>query len=202
MVDLHQKYKLHQSFISTDISFSFPKSIRFKVKAKERPVDFYNIPSGFSKRSTSFGFGKRSELIRQTNTPSPDSYNPKTKKTAGLAISRSGLGGRLKPFSNTIPGPGTYSVSSLDSSPKYSFIPRPPAKKFEESPCACNYNPNFSYVLKNNYKGVGFGYGKKIAMSKNPEVPGPGAYKIPHLFPKISHNSVQLLQTHPSKQNF
>ncbi|OMJ81579.1 hypothetical protein SteCoe_4010 [Stentor coeruleus] len=199
MVDLHKKSKLQQSFLSTNISFSFPKSNRFKVKAKEKSVDFYNIPSAFSKRSTSFGFGKRSELICQTNTPSPDSYNPKTKTKIGLAISRSGLDERLKPFSNTIPGPGTYSVFSFDSSPKYSIIPRPIAKKIETSPCACNYNPNFNYVLKSNYKGVGFGYGKKVVMSKNPEVPGPGAYKIPQLFPKISHNSVQLLQSHGLK---
>lgn len=184
MVDRSQTLKIQKSSTCTDLSFSFKKSNRFNSK-DEKPIDFYNIPTAFSKRSTSFGFGKRSTLIGLTTTPSPDKYNPITRKPTGLAISRSGIGERQKLFSTISPGPGAYSVSPIDNTPKFIFNSRHPPKKVEDSPCAANYNPNFSYVLKSKYKGIGFGFGKKVDPSRNPEIPGPGAYSIPHLFPKI-----------------
>jgi hypothetical protein len=182
---------LQKSFTSVDVSFTFGKSNRFR-EDKRRATGFYEIPTAFSKRSTSFGFGARSPLFKPSFSPSPDYYSPKYFQPKAPTISKSHLGGRLKLGNTTNPGPGTYNVLYHDGSPKFLFQGRPIEKKKDDSPCAANYNPNFGFVFKSKYKKIGFGIGEKGGV-KNTMVPGPGAYSMPDLFKKAKEKKVRMI---------
>lgn len=184
-MDLCNPHKLNRSFTSTDYSFSFPKSQRFRRLVKEKTSTFYTIPTGFNKRSTSFGFGRRSELILKTDAPSPDKYNPDINDSRGITISRAGKGGRLKTTPVNSPGPGTYSITPNQEGPKYTMFQKYSKKVPEETPSSFNYNPNFKIGMKNNYGGIGFGFGKKREEIKKDNSPGPGSYSLPVFFPKL-----------------
>ena len=173
-----------KSFTSTDFSFSFPKSQRW-ITTNEKSVGFYEVPSSLSKRACSFGFGKRSDLIRTSCSPSPDKYCPNVCKPRGLTIWKSGIGQRLKKSKSNVPGPGSYSMVFSDKGPEFSIKKKIEMKKPEEKPSAASYNPNFSVIFKNNHCGTSFGYGKRVELARNKNFPGPGAYSLPCLFKKV-----------------
>lgn len=63
--------------------YSFSKANRFKSndnKARNTNFQFYKLPDVSSKRSTSFGFGKKTDFtkLNNKNNPSPCDYNINT----------------------------------------------------------------------------------------------------------------------------
>ena len=184
-----ERRKLIKSNTAIDVSFSFPKSSRFRSSNKEKSCGFYSIPTAFDKRSCSFGSGKRSDLVIDTCSPPPDRYNPRSAQTPSITISRSGLGERLILFPKQSPGPGEYSIAPLESGPKYTMFQKYKKKKADDSPCAANYNPNFKILQNNTYSSIGFGFGKKSGKITLSDAPGPGSYTLPSLFPKLTYNS-------------
>ena len=185
-MDQNDKAKFNRSFTNVDVSFSFPKSPRFRKSSKEMTTSFYSIPTAFSKRSCSFGYGKRSTLINLTVSPPPTKYSPKQTEKQGITISKSGIGQRLNLKPVVSPGPGAYSITHPQDGPMYTMWPRYTSKEIEVSPSSHDYTPNFKVVMKNQYSGTSFGIGKKGAGVRNLGLPGPGSYSLPVFFPNIS----------------
>lgn len=179
---------LKRSFTMTDTSFTFSRSNRFR-HSTEKPVDFLLVEPQPNRRSTSFGFGKRTELKVESSAPPPGSYTLPETLTKGRRISTSNIGARLIFQDSFTPGPGSYSQKSQPEGPSFSFKPRPKTKELEVTPSAGNYNPNFSLVEANSYTKIGFGHGHKTIFSRNKEIPGPGSYSVPSLFPCIKSSA-------------
>jgi Sperm-tail PG-rich repeat len=102
--------------------YSFPKSQRFNKPSNTSEV-FYDLPTTFSKRTTSFGYGKKYDFTSdKEKTPDPGAYNIDqnlvAKKPFSFGISRdsykSFIQGHFK-ADPSVPGPGTYTIA-----PKFS----------------------------------------------------------------------------------
>jgi hypothetical protein len=148
-------------------------------------VDFYSIPVQHNRRSTSFGFGKRTEIKIETKSPAPGHYTLPEICSKGRKISTSNLGARLKFEETDSPGPGSYSLKPPSEGPSFSFKPKPKAKEIEVTPSAGNYNPNFACIDTKSFSKISFGYGHKTVFSKNKDIPGPGSYSVPSFFPVL-----------------
>ena len=145
--------------------YSFPKSKRF-VEPVSNSGKFYDIPSGFSKRSTSFGYGKKSDFTGgKEKTPDPGTYhintdiaNGTTKVSFGISREqcKSYVEGHFK-ADPSIPGPGTYSFTPkfAKEGTKYSILGKWPQKKIiENNPGPGAYNGSWNktsgqYVVSN-----------------------------------------------------
>ena len=130
--------------------YSFPKSKRFP-DLPSSTGKFYDIPVSLSKRSTTFGYGNKSDFTSgKEKTPDPGTYKITTDISKGQAFSfgisrdqcKSYIEGHFK-ADPSVPGPGTY-----------------------------NFSPKFSR------EGIKISIGAKWSQKKITEsVPGPGAYE-------------------------
>jgi hypothetical protein len=104
--------------------YSFPTTKRFDTKTRDDSSFFYNIPSSFNKRSTSFGFGAKLSFRDQSQYPGPGAYNHLgINKKGRYAISempnsqQNKFGSETR-FKNQVaitetPGPSTYSPERM-----------------------------------------------------------------------------------------
>jgi len=122
--------------------YSFPKTKRFIIpNSKNNPNIAYNLPSTRSRRSASFGYGKRYNFAKNNGSPSPTSYNSTSqfKKIPGAkafsfgvargAYSKVYLKGHKAPeMARDVPGPGAYNNELWNSVGKtgkaYTLRPR------------------------------------------------------------------------------
>lgn len=155
--------------------FSFAKSKRFiDPSSKINQNVAYDLPSTKSRRSASFGYGKRYNFGRNNGSPPPTSYNshsqfkktPNTKAysfgIAREAYSKVYLKGHKGPeMSRDIPGPGSYNSEMWNSVGK----------------------TGKSYTLRPRTGNVGIRVGSK-------GIPGPGSYEFKN---SISSKGTQFL---------
>jgi hypothetical protein len=77
------------------------------------------------------------------------------------------------------PGPGNYSIESVEKAPSYSLRSRPIEKVVEKAPGPGKYDPKTEYVLESQ---PNFGIGKsekkfETELERNSKfIPGPGTY--------------------------
>lgn len=171
--------------------WSFGTADRFIKSRNTKTPSLANLPSTLVKRATSFGYGKRWELINQKgkDAPSPESYNLKT--TFELEKRAASFGPKYDTFKSKIslePGPGAYNpYSSIGNrGPKFSFRPKMIKKLQNESPSPGAYSPVYKLREKSNYSDISFGKDVKHKewTQGRGESPGPGAYDIPSTFNK------------------
>lgn len=143
--------------------FSFPKGKRFIIpNSKQNQNVAYNLPTTKSRRSASFGYGKRYNFARNNGSPSPTSYNSNTQfkknpsaKAFSFGIAREAyskvyLKGHKGPeMARDIPGPGSYNNELWNSVGK----------------------TGKSYTLRPRTGNVGIRAGSK-------GIPGPGSYEF------------------------
>lgn len=151
--------------------YSFPKAPRFP-KVEPASSNFYTIPPALSKRSTSFGYGKKYDFTQGKDpTPDPGKYSVLADATKGniaytFGISRNAAKAYVPGHfiaDPAVPGPGTYSF----------------APKFGKEGRAISMGVKKSNVGKS-----------KSTLS----VPGPGAYDV-----KFSNSSgTYVLSSHQS----
>lgn len=100
--------------------YSFSKSPR---NSNHKPLKYfylypsdniYEMPSMISQRSTSIGFGKKSEIGRKNSNPSPDKYMISSEftkdvtKGKSFGVSRSDFKANPMITTGVNPGPGQY----------------------------------------------------------------------------------------------
>ena len=155
--------------------YSFPTSKRFADSIQDNSQFFYNLPSSFNKRYTSFGYGDK-VLFSENQSPGPGSYNHME-----------------------INNKGRYAVSTLKNTQQNKFGSSQRFKNSTiavENPAPNSYNPesmikgngiiyNSRYVSK-----LGKTFGMKLGeVGKTIITPGPGAYK---------HMNINLSGKYPS----
>ena len=155
--------------------YLFPKAERFHPTKKDNSSFFYNLPSVANNRSTSIGYGTKTNFVPSINGRSTNIYNiPRefdlNAKNNGSPKYSFGLGRDLcrvpktKDEKNT-PGPSSYS----------------PYKKFGEN--AIHYSLSFRYNQPNpNYNN-----------------PGPGSYNFQQLNKEGKYGTSELRNSHLSK---
>lgn len=183
----------YSSIGKSSIHWSFSKAKRFRHKSMLDCPELLELPSTLEKRSTTFGFGKRMDLVNVTgkDAPSADKYTIPScfdteKKGPTMASSLRDQQNKSRPKT---PGPGAYDVASTicKDGPKFSFRAKFPTKERFKSPPPGSYNPKFSLMEKNNYSEITFGVGPRAKEAKTrPNTPGPGTYEIPSCFSKAS----------------
>ncbi|CDW71854.1 UNKNOWN [Stylonychia lemnae] len=207
--------------------YSFTKQSRFpKASGPQQNIKFlisiscdsvYNIPTSFSKRSTSIGYGKRfGDLIRTTVAPSPQLYNiPSTKDTKQytFGVSRDKFDNvyirENPPRDKSVPGPAMYQIKSdytLTSAAAYSMRPNShyasmfndPTVKFPGPGTydgqAATENKN-GYTIYSKFRSPGGAIisktGERFDLRqhrKSVDIPGPGSYQLTHLGPSMQKN--------------
>jgi hypothetical protein len=104
--------------------YSFPTTKRFDTNARDDSSFFYNIPSSFNKRSTSFGFGAKLTFRDQYQYPGPGAYNHLGINKKGryavseMPNSQQNKFGNETRFKNQVaitetPGPSSYSPERM-----------------------------------------------------------------------------------------
>lgn len=194
---LSENNSSYSSIGKSSIHWSFSKAKRFRHRSMIECPELLELPSTLEKRSTTFGFGKRSELTnpKGKDAPSADKYNiPSCFDSEGkgptIASSLKDKPNKTRP--NT-PGPGAYDIGTTicKDGPKFSFRQKFTTKERFKSPPPGTYNPKFSLMEKNNYSEITFGVGSRTKEGKTrPNTPGPGAYIIPSCFVKASASAV------------
>ncbi len=144
--------------------YSFPTTKRFGDFTKDNSNFFYNIPSSFSKRYTSFGYGNKNVFNGTAQSPGPGSYSHIQTNDRGR-----------------------YVVSEIPNTrqTKFSRAQRFKDSAFrEESPSPASYSPesmikgngkiyNSRYVSK-----LGKSFGKRLEkIGEKIVTPGPSDYK-------------------------
>ncbi|CAG9335082.1 unnamed protein product [Blepharisma stoltei] len=169
--------------------WSFSKANRFTHKQITSTPDFIIPPTSLSKRSTSFGFGKRWEPKNDKgrDSPPPTCYSPPSYFAVhSRAVNfSSGVTAERTPIKTKIvPGPGAYNVDLPfgKNSPKFTLRPRIQFKEKYLTPAPGTYNPSFKIVERSNFSKIGFGHGERKNMRQLDESPGPGTYDLPGIF--------------------
>lgn len=188
--------------------YSFTRAARFldssnkQYSSHSSTENYYEVPSTFSKRSPSFGFGTKFDFTSLSrNNPAPNSYNvsssPALCNGFSFGVSREDSQKRMIEghfqADLTIPGPGSYShhpVIGLEGR-KFTIkgkIEERLSRQNNGSPGPSAYSPMYEkavgkYVLSTD-KNSGF-----IAFSpkslcrfprlKDADGPGPGSYGTP-----------------------
>ena len=144
--------------------YSFPTTKRFEKNSKDDSSFFYNIPSSFNKRSTSFGFGKKVIFSDKYQYPGPGTYNH--------------LGINTK---------GRYAISDLPNTQQNKFGNE---ERFKKLKIAADTPAPNSYYPESMTKGNGIIYNSKYITNLGKSMgqrlttigekiitPGPGSYK-------------------------
>ena len=144
--------------------YSFPTTKRFTDFTKDNSHFFYNIPSSFSKRCTSFGYGNKNVFTDTARSPGPGTY------------------GHIQTNDK-----GRYAVSEIPNTRQTKFSV---AQRFKETPIGeqtpspASYHPesmikgdgiiyNSRYVSK-----LGKSFGRRLEkIGEKIVTPGPAAYK-------------------------
>ena len=199
---LKEKYLVYSDGIPSSIPtsigkdtshWSFSKAERFRFKKPEYSAEFVTLPSTLNNvRTTSFGYGKRSDMksLVGRDSPSPTAYSPPSifeinKNHAPSFGPRPTSNSRGLKVLRDFPGPGSYNpVSEIGrNSPKFSFRPKIEIKKTYDMPPPNAYNPSYIVTERAPYSAITFGYGKRSEqVTPNKETPGPGTYDLPSLF--------------------
>lgn len=177
--------------------YSFKKAKRF-IEKIDSTGKFYDIPSAFDKRSTSFGYGKKYDFTGgKDKTPGPGSYKSLQEKPLNggfsFGLSRENCKGFVKGAFNAdpnIPGPGSYSFTPKFSNEGRKISLTGKAKDLKSKdlvPGPGTYNQNVStspgkYVVSNikNLEVYSFSPKTTRALTKDKkcEMPAPGAYDV------------------------
>lgn len=175
------------------LHWSFTKADRFRHTKNATCPEFIGPPTSLSKRSTSFGFGKRWEPKNEKgrDSPPPTAYNPPSSFTLNTRTANFGAGTpseRTQFKTRLIPGPGTYNISAPTGagSPKFTFRPRIQLNPKYLAPSPGTYNPSFKVIERSNFSKIGFGYGDRTQISNQEENPGPGSYELPGIFSRTN----------------
>ena len=171
--------------------YSFPKSLRFpKSKNISSETFYYNLPSFLSNRSTSLGYGNKSDFTKgkNNNVPFYKIFRLFDKKSGPRYSFGNSKFNKIK--DDCSPGPGKYNVSNIfgNDAPKYSFQGRNKFQNYsmsENFPGPGSYNNNIHkrYIFNSKYINFPFiGFTKESRMkSYNNNIPGPNSYKSENL---------------------
>jgi len=125
-----EKHQLNDS--KAKFQFSFSKESRFDtlglpryIRKTNGPGKFYDLPSTINRRATSLGIGSRSidGLRERLKVPAPGQYNAKLPDRNHSKTFCFGTSREKSKFCNMfyrwhneeIPGPGTYSISEIQT---------------------------------------------------------------------------------------
>ena len=170
--------------------YSFSKASRFQLIKAPLSSVFYNIPSSLSARSTSMGFGTKSDFTQNKNNPNLPFYNIKRlfdyKETPLYSFGRILIYKKIEKG----PGPAKYNIrKNLGSdAPKYSFGIKLKNKIKENFPGPGTYknyidlNKKIPLSKYRNSLFNGWSLSKSFRMSKKDNLtPGPNYYNIGNL---------------------
>ena len=170
--------------------YSFPKASRFKLIKAPLSSVYYNIPSSRSTRSTSLGYGRKSDFTKNKNNPDLPFYNIKRlfdyKETPLYSFGRILIYKKIEKG----PGPAKYNIrKNLGSdAPKYSFGIKIKNKIKENFPGPGTYknyidlNKKIPLSKYRNSLFNGWSLSKSFRMSKKDNLtPGPNYYNIGNL---------------------
>ncbi len=170
--------------------YSFSKASRFQLIKAPLSSVFYNIPSSLSARSTSMGFGTKSDFTQNKNNPNLPFYNIKRlfdyKETPLYSFGRVLIYKKKEKG----PGPAKYNIrKNLGSdAPKYSFGIKIKNKIKENFPGPGTYknyidlNKKIPLSKYRNSLFNGWSLSKSFRMSKKDNLtPGPNYYNIGNL---------------------
>ena len=170
--------------------YSFPKASRFKLSKTPSSSVFYNIPSSRSSRSTSMGYGTKSDFTKNKNNPNLPFYNIKRlfdyRETPLYSF------GQILIYKKKDkgPGPAKYNIRKNFGSdaPKFSFGKKIKNKKKENFPGPGSYENYIKINCKNplsKYKNSlinGWSLSKSYRMNKIDNfIPGPNYYHLGNL---------------------
>ena len=190
--------KASQSILNSSVSkmmFSFGKSPRFPtLKRSAISYSFYNLPSTRSNRSTSLGYGSKTDftLLKKGLGDYPEikrdfDIGTKLGPYFSFGMSRSKVYCSTNiPLGRDAPGPGAYKPKTLKNSPSFSLrskvnIPLPnrdtPGPAAYTPRTGINKNGNYPLSKMENVHGSFFGSGQsnRFKYIYN-DSPGPSAY--------------------------
>ncbi|KAL4438449.1 hypothetical protein ABPG74_009488 [Tetrahymena malaccensis] len=187
--------------------YSFPKDKRFRDSSAKMCDSFYDLPSTKDHRSTSFGYGKKSDLSGLSASPAPNKYNiagefenSKEKHrgySLGLGRNNINFGSMFNPKSEgNKPGPGTYKVNSTLSNISFSMRAKTPGQDEKNTnrkdcpgpgtytnPLSMSANGKYPH---SKYKNTGLAFISPQTVVKDfnssahkSSLPGPGQYNPP-----------------------
>lgn len=150
--------------------FSFAKSSRFPRPKENDDPKFLILPSTLSKKTCSFGLGKRKPLISKhcQDSPSPESYLMQSSFNS-LNHSRDYSIETVKErklfYIKPIPGPGSYNPSTPRRRRTPSCIISRTKRSLSTSitPTPCSYNPTYKSSKKNISFDISFTKSRKLS---------------------------------------
>jgi len=192
-------------------SWKFAKSPRFpKIRNLTEFSNYEELPSSLDQKSTSFGFGTKSQALeistkRSAELPSPNTYRIKSdfekrkNKGKSFGLSFSAYAKNYVPnctwvppeIAKEYPGPGAYLTANLPEPKKPRMTIKKRLKMFNEGlaldvPPSNHYRPVTTLLESARFRKITFGFGTKHDFTKvKNDNPGPGAYKIQSNFDKI-----------------
>ena len=155
--------------------YLFPKAQRFHPTKKDNSSFFYNLPSVANNRSTSIGYGSKTNFVPSTNGRSTNIYNI----------------------------PREFDLKAKNNgSPKYTFgygrdVCRVPKTKDEKTtPGPSSYSPYKKFGENGLHYSMSFRYNQPNPNFNNP---GPGSYKFQQLNKEGKYNTSVLRNSTLSK---
>lgn len=167
--------------------WSLSKSVRFPSSESKHKSEPGILPSSFTKKSITMGFGGRWNFkpVQGADSPAANIYKLPSSFNSPVGPK---LGKKPKRIDeNGIPGPGTYNITQTPgkNSPKFSIQSKFKDFTPKKTPSPVAYFPTHIQSFRKTYWEIGFGYGTRIFL-KNCETdsPGPG-YILPSKFDKF-----------------
>ena len=182
------------TFRNSNISYTIPKSERFKGNYKKGATDsFYEVNSVMSKNSTSLGYGERTDFrfLRGKGNPSPDTYNLGSTLNKKSTSIKSRQPDNTILYKSRIPAPGDYNIrlkeTTLPTTLKFRhslfYEDEMKLKSHCISPQA--YFPKTHFTSPNRFNNIKFPTQQRNTNEIGKDLktnPGPGYYNLPSIF--------------------
>lgn len=124
----------------------------------------------------SFGNSGRYDFTKGKDNPAPGSYDPKISRPSSAAPVFGTEKRRPVSASQSMPGPGSYSIPNAREGPQYSMSARNIRRGRESTPGPGQYNQK-SKTVRENTPSFSMGKARRGSKDMKNTFPGPGAYR-------------------------
>ena len=153
----------HQFSKTGSKKFSFPRASRFLHPKENDDPQMLILPSTLSKKSCTFGLGRRLELKSRhcQDSPSPGNYLLRScfnEFNHSLDYKKQSVKERKLFYIKPVPGPGSYNPSTPEKkrSPNCFIIGKKSLNQGSSTPDPGRYNPNYTIGQKHVAYNISF----------------------------------------------
>jgi hypothetical protein len=163
-------------------SYAFSKEPRFRAQKSGPQPDYYELPSGRSRRATSLGYGKKEDISKANPGPGPGHYQlPPIRARAGrsFGLDREAVksGAMLTP--GVGPGPAAYLVGEGKAYKHIHIHMHGRLRDTSLSEAKLLPGPGQYSPARMQAGSVCIGKARRRDLAARKDVPGPGLYNLP-----------------------